>query len=44
MAGSEVRVVLSTVADRDAAARLARQLLDERLIACANLVPGITSI
>jgi periplasmic divalent cation tolerance protein len=44
LAGSEVRVVLSTVADADAAARLARQLLDERLIACANLVPGITSI
>jgi periplasmic divalent cation tolerance protein len=42
--GSNIRVVLSTVSDRDAAARLARQLVDERLIACANLLPGITSI
>lgn len=42
--GSDVRVVLSAVSDSETAARLARQLVDERLIACANLLPGITSI
>jgi periplasmic divalent cation tolerance protein len=37
-------VVLSAVGDREAAARIARQLVEERLIACANLVPGVTSV
>lgn len=31
-------------ADEDAAARAASQLLDERLVACANLLPGIRSL
>ena len=41
---SEVVLALSTAPDADSAARVARTLVDERLIACANLVPGLTSI
>lgn len=37
-------LALSTAPDADHAARIARALVDERLIACANLVPGLTSI
>ncbi|HEX6749486.1 MAG TPA: divalent-cation tolerance protein CutA [Longimicrobium sp.] len=33
-----------TAPDAAAARTLARALVDERLIACANLVPGVTSI
>ena len=40
----EVRVVLVTAPDTETAARIARALVEERLIACANLVPGIRSI
>ena len=43
-AGDAVRVVLMTAPDADAARRVARTLVDERLIACANLVPGVTSL
>ena len=43
-AGLEVRVVLVTAPDADTAARIARALVEEGLIACANLVPGIRSI
>jgi periplasmic divalent cation tolerance protein len=39
-----VRVVLVTAPDAEAAARLARTLVEERLVACANLVPGVRSI
>lgn len=39
-----VTVVLTTAPDPDAAAELAGRLVDERLAACANIVPGITSI
>ena len=39
-----VRVVLVTAPDAETAARIARALVEERLIACANLVPGIRSI
>lgn len=31
-------------ADEDTAAGVARQLLDERLIACANLIPAMRSL
>lgn len=37
-------VVLSTLASEEQARTLARQLVDERLIACGNVVPGLTSI
>jgi len=36
-------VVLSTCATRDEAEKLARVLLDERLAACVNVIPGIRS-
>lgn len=39
-----VRVVLTTVSGQEAAERLARTLVEERLIACANLVPGVVSV
>lgn len=40
----ELRIVLTTCATPEAATTLARALLDERLIACANLVPGMRSL
>ncbi|MFV2007294.1 MAG: divalent-cation tolerance protein CutA [Longimicrobiales bacterium] len=40
----EVRVVLMTAPDLDAARELGHRLVEERLAACANIVPGLTSI
>jgi periplasmic divalent cation tolerance protein len=40
----DVCVVLVTAPNSEVAASLGRALLDERLIACANLVPGVRSI
>jgi periplasmic divalent cation tolerance protein len=37
-------VMLSTFPDEDTARRIARTLMEERLVACVNLVPGLTSI
>lgn len=39
-----VAVVMMTAPDTDVAERLAADLLEERLIACANLVAGVTSV
>lgn len=41
---TDTRVVLVTAPDSDTAARLARALVEERLAACGNLVPGVRSI
>lgn len=41
---SSIRVVLVTAPDEDVAAKLGRTLVEERLIACANLIPKIRSI
>ncbi len=41
---TELRLVLVTVSDRAEAERIARALVDERLAACVNLVPGLRSI
>ena len=41
---AEVRVVLVTAPDADAAAGLARSLVEERLAACVNVVPTVRSI
>ena len=41
---SDVRIVLITAPDLAVAAGLGRALVEERLAACANLVPQITSI
>ena len=40
----EVRVVLMTAPDMEVALELGRRLVEERLAACANIVPGLTSI
>jgi periplasmic divalent cation tolerance protein len=40
---TEIVVVLTTVADNDGAATLARQLVNERLAACVNLYPVMES-
>lgn len=41
---AEACAVLVTAPDAETAARLARQLVEERLVACANLLPGVRSI
>jgi periplasmic divalent cation tolerance protein len=41
---SDLVLALSTAADAEQAERIARALVEERLIACANLLPGVTSI
>jgi len=44
VADTGISVVLVSVPDLEVGRRLARALLDERLVACANLVPGVTSL
>lgn len=41
---TDTRVVLVTTPDPEAALTLARDLLAEKLIACGNVVPGVTSV
>jgi len=41
---SDVVVVLSTVPDDESAEKIARTLVDERLAACVNVLPPMTSI
>src|SRR5690242_12102542 len=41
---SDVLLVLSTFPPGDAAAATARSLVEEKLAACVNLVPGLRSI
>jgi periplasmic divalent cation tolerance protein len=38
------RIVLITAPDAEVGARLGRALVEERLAACVNLVPGVRSI
>jgi periplasmic divalent cation tolerance protein len=40
----EVRVILVTVPDHETALRLSRRLVQSELVACANVVPGLTSV
>ncbi len=40
----EVLLAFSTFPDTETARRLARQLVEEKLVACANLLPSIESI
>jgi periplasmic divalent cation tolerance protein len=42
--GSSIRIVLTTTATADEAARLGRILVEERLAACATSIPGVLSI
>lgn len=41
---STLRIVLTTAADADEARRLGQALVEERLAACATLVPAVESI
>ncbi len=41
---TSARVVLVTVPDMETAERLTERLVDERLAACGNIVPGVVSI
>ena len=41
---SEIRLILTTFADEESASAVLRTLLEERLIACGTLVPGVRSI
>lgn len=41
---TRARVVLTTAPDREVALRLSRGLVEDGLAACANILPGVTSI
>ena len=41
---TDVVLLLSTFPDKDAARQATRALVEERLIACGNLLPGVESI
>lgn len=41
---TDTRVVLITAPDQETAENLVRTLLEERLIACGNIMPGVTSL
>lgn len=41
---SHLRLVLTTAADREEAARIAHTLVAERLAACVNIVSGVYSV
>jgi periplasmic divalent cation tolerance protein len=41
---TDAAVVLTTLASVDEAVKLVRTLLDRRLIACGNILPGVRSI
>lgn len=44
MKQDELRVGLCTAPDRESGLRLARVLVEERLAACVNVVPRVTSV
>lgn len=44
LSSTSARIVLTTAANSEEAARLGRTLVDERLVACATLLPAIESI
>ena len=41
---TDIRLVLTTSGSRDEARRIAEALVDRKLAACVNIVPGIVSI
>ena len=40
----DIQIVFSTIDDFTSAEEIARQLVEERLAACANIMPGVTSV
>jgi periplasmic divalent cation tolerance protein len=44
LAGGDVSVVVTTAPDRATAERIVRHLVEERLVACGNVLEGMTSI
>jgi periplasmic divalent cation tolerance protein len=40
---SDLRLVMTTCGDRETADRIAAALVDRRLAACVNVLPGVTS-
>lgn len=40
----EVRIALTTAASQEEAERIAHALVEDRLAACVNIIPGLTSI
>jgi periplasmic divalent cation tolerance protein len=41
---TDFQIVLSTCADREQAERIAHRLVEQRLAACVNILPGVQSI
>lgn len=41
---ADARLVLTAAGSREESEHIARSLLDERLAACVNIIPGLTSI
>lgn len=42
--GEDLALVLTTVPDADAGERLVRRLVEERIVACGNLLGGVLSV
>ena len=40
----EILLVISTITDIDKAKMLAHQVVEKHLVACCNIIPGVTSI
>lgn len=38
------QLILSTCPDKESAEKIARQLINDKIAACVNILPGITSI
>jgi periplasmic divalent cation tolerance protein len=41
---SDFQIVLSTCGDRETAERIAHRLVEQRLAACVNILPGVQSV